>query len=162
MIRRVETYQDAIVEAHKVLGLSVFAEPGEIKRAWRARANATHPDHGGNAAAFQAVQVAAEILLVEGAREYYEAELRRAAARSSATQPPPPPTSRPQPLVPESTSPGGKTKRRPWLLVAAMFGYLVAPHLHPLGLAGLPLRDFYGVMQSLAGLFLVAWCFVKK
>jgi hypothetical protein len=48
--------------ARAVLGVGGDAGPDEIRRAFRARAFATHPDHGGNAAEFAAVQHAFAVL----------------------------------------------------------------------------------------------------
>jgi hypothetical protein len=62
-----------------VLGLAPTATVAEIKLAYRRRALETHPDHGGDAAAFRAVQRA------------YERALRRreTAARRPARRAPP-------------------------------------------------------------------------
>jgi hypothetical protein len=48
--------------ARRVLGVASDAGPDEIRRAFRARALVTHPDHGGNAAAFAEVHAAFELL----------------------------------------------------------------------------------------------------
>ncbi len=48
--------------ARKLLGVDRDAGPDEIRRAFRARALVTHPDHGGSAAAFNDVRVALETL----------------------------------------------------------------------------------------------------
>jgi hypothetical protein len=48
--------------ARKLLGVGTDAGPDEIRRAFRARALVTHPDHGGNASAFNDVRVALETL----------------------------------------------------------------------------------------------------
>jgi hypothetical protein len=48
--------------ARAVLGVRSDAGPDEIRRAYRARAHSTHPDHGGNAAAFaEIVEALAEL-----------------------------------------------------------------------------------------------------
>jgi hypothetical protein len=48
--------------ARAVLGVDRDAGPDEIRRAYRARAHSTHPDHGGNAAAFaEVVEARAEL-----------------------------------------------------------------------------------------------------
>jgi len=41
-----------------VLGIAEDATDDEVRRAYRARAKATHPDHGGSAEAFEAVTAA--------------------------------------------------------------------------------------------------------
>ena len=48
--------------ARNVLGVNADAGPDEIRRAFRARAHVTHPDHGGNASAFAEVLDAAASL----------------------------------------------------------------------------------------------------
>ena len=48
--------------ARRVLGVPKNAGPDEIRRAFRARALVTHPDHGGNAVAFAEVRSAFELL----------------------------------------------------------------------------------------------------
>ena len=48
--------------ARRVLGVASNAGPDEIRRAFRARAQVVHPDHGGNAAAFAEVVTAFELL----------------------------------------------------------------------------------------------------
>ena len=52
----------------QTLGLKSDATPLEIKRAYRQRALETHPDRGGNDAAFHAVQSAYELALARAAR----------------------------------------------------------------------------------------------
>jgi DnaJ-domain-containing protein 1 len=49
-------------EAASILGVNVGATDAEVKTAYRAQAMTTHPDHGGNAAAFCRVQSAYEAL----------------------------------------------------------------------------------------------------
>jgi curved DNA-binding protein CbpA len=48
--------------ARRVLGVASDAGPDEIRRAYRARLHATHPDHGGNANAFVDVLEAFAVL----------------------------------------------------------------------------------------------------
>jgi hypothetical protein len=48
--------------AHAVLGVSRHASPAEIKRAFRARALATHPDRGGRRAEFEQLVAAVDTL----------------------------------------------------------------------------------------------------
>ena len=48
--------------ARKLLGVATDAGPDEIRRAFRARALVAHPDHGGNASAFNDLQVARQVL----------------------------------------------------------------------------------------------------
>jgi len=164
-IGHVATYTDTIEQAHRTLGLRVFASPDEIKRAWRIRANETHPDHNGSARAFREVQAAVEVLLAEGAREFYLADARRAAAAHQATtnvtsSPTAPSTS----TAPQPSQKRSRAHRRPILLAAAIFGFVLAPHLRELGLTWdpLPFHDFCNAMQSLDWVFLGAWWWLKK
>jgi hypothetical protein len=60
-------------DAYAVLGLAPGATRTDVKRAFRALAHATHPDHGGDAGAFRAVQAA-----YEGLREVVPADARAA------------------------------------------------------------------------------------
>ena len=48
--------------ARRVLGVPKNAGPDEIRRAFRARALVTHPDHGGDAVAFAEVRSAFDVL----------------------------------------------------------------------------------------------------
>jgi curved DNA-binding protein CbpA len=168
---------DTIERAHRTLGLRVFASPEEIKKAWRVRANETHPDHGGNAKAFRDVQAAADVLLAEGAREFYQAESRRTAAAQRApsyatsgtsarptSYAAPPPTAKRTSTIADSARPRPRVHRRPALLVAAIFGFVIAPHLRELGLSWdpLPFHDFCEVMQSFDWVFFAAWLWLRK
>lgn len=168
---------DTIEQAHQTLGLRVFASPNEIKKAWRNRANETHPDHGGNAKAFREVQAAADVLLTEGAREFYQAEFQRAAAAQRAasyetsatsTRPTsyaaPPPTARRTSTIRDSARTRPRFHRRPALLAAAILGFVIAPHLRELGLAWdpRPFHDLCEAMQSLDWVFFAAWLWLRK
>lgn len=48
--------------ARKLLGVARDASPDELRRAFRARALATHPDQGGSTLAFLEVQTAYDVL----------------------------------------------------------------------------------------------------
>lgn len=50
---------------HEVLGVSRDASPAEVKRAFRQRVQAAHPDHGGSEAEFRRVTEAKEAMLDE-------------------------------------------------------------------------------------------------
>ena len=72
---------------YEVLLLPPAASAEEVRAAYLARALACHPDRGGAAAAFQAVQRAWEVLGSASARDAYDAELAagaRAAAAAAA------------------------------------------------------------------------------
>jgi curved DNA-binding protein CbpA len=74
---------------YEVLQLSPAATAEEVRAAYHARALACHPDKGGSAAAFQAVQRAWEALGGARARAEYDAALaaRAAAAAAAAAVP---------------------------------------------------------------------------
>ena len=68
--------------ARRVLGVSSDAAPDEIRRAFRARALLTHPDHGGTPAQFAEVREAFEVLRVAPpVRRVFRPLARREAAR---------------------------------------------------------------------------------
>jgi hypothetical protein len=161
----VATYTDTIEQAHRTLGLRVFASRDEIKKAWRTRARETHPDHNGTARAFREVQAAANVLLAEGAREFYLAEARRADATQRAKTNATSSTAAPSTSTAQQTAETRfRAHRRPILLVAAMFGFVLAPHLRELGVTWdpLPFHDLCEAMQSLDWVFFAAWLWLKK
>ncbi len=43
-------------DPYRVLGVAPTADDAEVRRAWRRRVRETHPDHGGDQAAFLDVQ----------------------------------------------------------------------------------------------------------
>lgn len=61
-----------MADLYAALGISRTATPEEIKSAYRAKAKATHPDHGGDPQAFQQVQMAYEVLADPDRREAYD------------------------------------------------------------------------------------------
>jgi curved DNA-binding protein CbpA len=73
----------AAASHYAVLRLSPAATAEEVRAAYHARALACHPDKGGSAAAFQAVQRAWEALGSAQQRASYDAELA-AGARATA------------------------------------------------------------------------------
>lgn len=154
-----------IEQAHKALGLKPFAQPHDIRRAWRTKAHQTHPDHGGSAQDFAEIQAAAMLLLAEGAREFYETQMRHAAANSATTHVTPPPTSQPANSSKPTTLARAWSRRRPVLFMAGVFGYLIAPHFQEIGISWnpAPFHEFCEVMQSLDWVFLTGWMlWVKK
>jgi hypothetical protein len=54
--------------ARKLLGVARDACPDEIRRAFRARALATHPDQGGSTLAFLEIQTAYDVLRASAAQ----------------------------------------------------------------------------------------------
>ena len=61
------------VDHYSTLGVSRGASPDEIKRAWRKKASAAHPDRGGSDADMQNVNRAYAILASPEARAQYDA-----------------------------------------------------------------------------------------
>ena len=57
---------------YECLGISREASSEEIKRAYRDLARSKHPDKGGSAAEFQAIQEAHEVLSDERRRRIYD------------------------------------------------------------------------------------------
>jgi hypothetical protein len=165
MVQDVETISDAVERAHSILGLAVFAEPDQVKAAFRHRAFVCHPDAGGNAEAFNEIQAAADYLCRPGVREWWILETNRTAtSKNSAT-----PTASPRHscVTPPSTRSKSKlqsTPRYPALLAAALFGCVLAPHFKELGLTWdpVPFQDLCRVMQSLDWVFFAVWWWLKK
>ena len=56
------------MNAHEVLGVRPGAPPDEVRAAWRRRVRTTHPDRGGDEAAFAEVLEAYRALTGEAAR----------------------------------------------------------------------------------------------
>ena len=67
--------------ARNVLGVDTYAGPDEIRRAFRARALVTHPDHGGSNAAFAELVDAFETLQTEEEPRVWQPALPARAAR---------------------------------------------------------------------------------
>lgn len=70
---------------YAVLGVWRSATPAEVKAAYRAKAREAHPDRGGEAARFAAVQCAYEVLCDEERRAQWEAAFSTWAAERYAT-----------------------------------------------------------------------------
>ncbi|MDA3805525.1 DnaJ domain-containing protein [Clavibacter sp. CT19] len=89
-------------DAYAVLGVDPAASQEEIRRAYRRRVRAAHPDMGGSADAFQAVRDAFEAVGDPESRARYERGLRDApAAEEDGT------AGRAHPAHPESTAGSG-------------------------------------------------------
>ncbi len=67
-----EAGSDTEIDLYKVLGIDRGATEAEIRDAYRRRARETHPDVGGDAAEFQAVQAAYETLSDPSRRRAYD------------------------------------------------------------------------------------------
>ncbi len=103
------------MDPYLVLRVSPSATTAELRRAYLARARATHPDHGGTAAQFREVAEAWQLV---------RTPLRRAVYTGAPHTTPPTPTKQP--------SHGAKTTSRPvWLRAAWVLGAMV----------GIALRD---------------------
>ncbi|QEO10302.1 DnaJ domain-containing protein [Protaetiibacter larvae] len=100
--------------AYEVLGVASTASDAELRRAYRRRLRETHPDAGGVAAEFHAVQDAWELVGTREARSAYDARGLRAAGRASEAYAPrasrPRADSRPQARA--SGHPGGWYRER--------------------------------------------------
>lgn len=157
------TFTDDVEYAHQVLGLGVFAEPDQIRRAFRRKARLTHPDAGGDDESFGEVQRAAELLLTPDVRAYYESEKRLVAERMVRKSNPVRTANKPAPST-LATVKRVCAPRHSGFLVAAAFGCLFAPHASQIGLTWepAPLHFFYEFMQSLDWVFFAAWLWVKK
>ena len=92
---------------YEVLGVSPSATEDELRRAYRRRLRETHPDTGGVAAEFTAVQLAWEMIGSRSARERYDAD--RGSSTGSASQ-----TYEAQPATPRrDTRPGARSYGHP-------------------------------------------------
>lgn len=60
------------MDPYETLGLNRDASPADVKRAYRRKAKQTHPDTGGDAKAFQSVELAHRILSDDEARRKYD------------------------------------------------------------------------------------------
>jgi curved DNA-binding protein CbpA len=77
----------AAVDPYAVLGVARGADEAEIHAAYRDAVRRTHPDAGGSAAAFEAVQEAYEVLRDPAKRGVWDAESPRPRAAPTAGNP---------------------------------------------------------------------------
>jgi curved DNA-binding protein CbpA len=75
------------VDPYAVLGVARGADEAEIHAAYRDAVRRTHPDAGGSAAAFEAVQSAYEVLRDPARRRAWDSESPRARAAPTAANP---------------------------------------------------------------------------
>lgn len=99
---------------YEVLGVSATASDDDLRRAYRKRLRQTHPDAGGRAAEFHAVQSAWELVGTPEARAAYDARgLRGTATAAPAYAPPAPrPRADSRPQARSSGHPGGWYRER--------------------------------------------------
>lgn len=100
--RGARTYYD-------ILGLPRDANQKAIKQAWRRLVRDAHPDRGGSAAQFDAVQRAYEVLRDTNTRTEYDRSLRQ----RERPEPAPQPTQHRSPPRPTPTDPVEQPARRP-------------------------------------------------
>ncbi|TXK17337.1 J domain-containing protein [Homoserinibacter sp. GY 40078] len=97
---------------YEILRVSADASEAELRRAYRMRVRETHPDHGGVAAEFHAVQLAWELVGSAEARAAYDAH-GRSDVRQEGFAPPPPRQRRDsRPQARSSGHPGGWHRER--------------------------------------------------
>jgi len=99
---------------YEVLGVPATASDDELRRAYRRRLRETHPDAGGRAADFHAVQGAWELLGTPEARAAYDARGVRGTASAPPAYAPPAPRARrdSRPQTRSSGHPGGWYRER--------------------------------------------------
>jgi hypothetical protein len=99
---------------YEVLGVSATASDDELRRAYRRRLRETHPDAGGRAAAFHAVQHAWELVGTAEARAAYDARGLRSRVSAPPVYAPPAPRPRAdsRPQARSSGHPGGWYRER--------------------------------------------------
>lgn len=68
--------------AARILGVAEDTDAATLRRAWRAAAYATHPDHGGNATAFAHAKAAWDLLRPHAPRTARRPEPVRCAPRA--------------------------------------------------------------------------------
>ncbi len=99
---------------YEVLGISSTASDDELRRAYRKRLRETHPDAGGRAEEFHAVQDAWELVGTPEARAAYDARGLRASPSESPAYAPraPRPRTDSRPQARSSGHPGGWYRER--------------------------------------------------
>lgn len=98
-------------DPYEVLGVSAIVGEDELRRAFRMRLRQTHPDHGGSASEFAAVQAAWQLVGTREARAEYDRGLRGPDRRSFAPAAPDARTSG-RPRTRSSGHPGGLNRER--------------------------------------------------
>lgn len=100
---RRELWDEAGADLYHVLDVPVDASATAVQEAWRAAAKHTHPDRGGDEAAFRAVHIAYLVLSDPEQRARYD-DSRREALRPRVVIPPPPQERWPEPPAPMVTN----------------------------------------------------------
>lgn len=99
---------DGTVDLYALLGLDDTADDQAVNQAFRALAKKLHPDSGGDAAAFDEIVKAKEILTDEFLRSDYRLRRRQATAAARGSGPsasPPPAPGQPPPAQPPPEEP---------------------------------------------------------
>jgi hypothetical protein len=99
---------------YEILGVAASASQDELRRAYRAKLRETHPDTGGAATRFHAVQRAWELIGTPEARAAYDRGGRAGADREERSWAPAPPPRRPdsRPQARTYGHPGGWYRER--------------------------------------------------
>ncbi len=97
---------------YEILGVSPSASPDELRRAYRKRLRETHPDTGGAAAEFLAVQLAWEKVGTPGGRQAYDDARNSSGARETFERKASPPRRDTRPTARSYGHPGGWRRER--------------------------------------------------
>jgi hypothetical protein len=97
---------------YEVLGVAASASDEQLRRAYRRRLRETHPDTGGRAAEFTAVQLAWERVGTAEARARYDAGRSRATVHETFEAPAPAPRRDTRPGARSHGHPGGWRRER--------------------------------------------------
>lgn len=108
--------------AYEILGVERTATEGELRRAYRKRLRETHPDTGGVAAEFTAVQLAWEKVGTQEARARYDAGRGRDETRTTYEARPSAPRRDTRPTARSHGHPGGWRRERYLALISEWAG----------------------------------------
>jgi curved DNA-binding protein CbpA len=111
---------------YEVLGVSVSATEEELRRAYRRRLRETHPDTGGRATEFTAVQLAWEQVGTATARARYDGGRSSASVHQTFEQQPHRPRQHSRPMARSFGHPGGWRRERYLNLIREWAGRGVA------------------------------------
>jgi curved DNA-binding protein CbpA len=111
---------------YEVLGVPASASEDELRRAYRRRLRETHPDTGGHAAEFTAVQLAWELIGTANARTAYDGGSGRSRPQETFEARPAAPRSNSRPAARAYGHPGGWRRERYLTLIREWAGRGVA------------------------------------